>query len=151
MTVDIQKTRHPFLDGKPKRMFIDGKWVEAASGKTFETINPSTGEVLASVAEGDSEDIDRAVEAARRAFNGPWRKFKPFERQNLLLKLADLVEQNFEELAALDSLDMGAPISRRKAAGCGRSACCATTPARPPRFTARPSRTRCPANMSASR
>jgi len=69
--VDIQKTRHPFLDGKPKRMFIDGKWFEAASDKTFETINPSTGEVLASVAEGDSEDIDRAVEAARRAFNGP--------------------------------------------------------------------------------
>jgi aldehyde dehydrogenase (NAD+) len=114
MTVDIQKTRHPFLDGKPKRMFIDGKWVEAASGKTFETINPSTGEVLAAVAEGDSEDIDRAVEAARRAFNGPWSKFKPFERQNLLLKLADLVEQHFEELAALDSLDMGAPISRTK-------------------------------------
>jgi len=115
MTVDIQTTRHPFLDGKPKRMFIDGKWVEAASGKTFETVNPSTGQVLASVAEGDSADIDRAVAAARRAFDGPWRKFKPFERQNLLLKLADLVEQHFEELAALDTLDMGAPISRTKA------------------------------------
>jgi aldehyde dehydrogenase (NAD+) len=112
MTADVLTTHHPFLDGKPKRMFIDGKWVEAASGKTFDSINPSTGEVLAQVAEGDSEDIDRAVAAARRAFDGPWRKFKPFERQNILLKLADLVEKNFEELAALDTLDMGAPISR---------------------------------------
>jgi aldehyde dehydrogenase (NAD+) len=112
MTVDVMTTRHPFLDGKPKRMLIDGKWLEAASGKTFETINPSTGQVLASVAEGDAEDIDRAVAAARAAFNGPWSKTKPFERQNILLRLADLVEKNFEELAALDTLDMGAPISR---------------------------------------
>ena len=103
---------HPFLTGKPKRLLIDGKWVEAASGKTFETLNPSTGDVLARVAEGDREDIDRAVDAARRAFDGPWRKFKPFERQNLLLRLADLVERHFDELAALDTLDMGAPISR---------------------------------------
>ena len=110
----IDATRHPFLTGKPKRLFIDGKWVEAASGKTFETHNPSTGEVLAAVAEGDSEDIDRAVDAARRAFNGPWRKFKPYERQALLLKLADLVEEHFDELAALDTLDMGAPISRTR-------------------------------------
>jgi aldehyde dehydrogenase (NAD+) len=112
MTVDTFTAHHPFLHGKTKRMFIDGRWVEAASGKTFETTNPSTGEVLATVAEGDAEDIDRAVEAARRAFNGPWSKFKPFERQNLLLRLADLVEKHFEELAALDTLDMGAPISR---------------------------------------
>jgi len=103
---------HPFLTGKAKRLFIDGKWVEAASGKTFDTHNPSTGALLASVAEGDAEDIDRAVEAARRAFDGPWRKSKPFERQNLLLKLADLVEKHFDELAQLDTLDMGAPISR---------------------------------------
>ena len=110
----LSPTPHPFLTGQPKRLFIDGRWVEAASGRTFDTINPSTGEVLASVAEGDSEDIDRAVEAARRAFDGPWRKFKPFDRQNLLLKLADLVERDFDELAALDTLDMGAPISRTK-------------------------------------
>ena len=110
----LNAKQHPFLTGKPKCLFIDGKWVEAASGRTFDTHNPSTGEVLASVAEGDSEDIDRAVAAARRALNGPWSKFKPFERQNLLLKLADLVEQNFDELAALDTLDMGAPISRTR-------------------------------------
>jgi aldehyde dehydrogenase (NAD+) len=114
MTAEILLTRHPFLDNKPKRMLIDGKWLEAASGKTFETINPSTGEVLAKVAEGDAEDIDRAVDAARRAFRGPWSKFKPFERQNLLLKLADLVERHFDELTALDTLDMGAPIGRTR-------------------------------------
>jgi aldehyde dehydrogenase (NAD+) len=112
MNAIIPATRHPFLDGKPKRMLIDGRWVEASSGKTFETINPSTGQAIATVAEGGAEDINRAVEAARRAFNGPWSKFKPFERQNLLLKLADLVDANFEALAALDTLDMGAPISR---------------------------------------
>jgi len=95
-------------------MLIDGKWVGAASGKTFDTINPATGQVLAAVAEGDREDIDRAVKAARRAFEGPWRKVKPFERQNMLLRLAELVDQHFEELAALDTLDMGAPISRTR-------------------------------------
>ncbi len=114
MTVDVRLTRHPFLDGKLKRMLIDGKWLEAASGKTFETFNPATGELLATVAEGDAEDIDRAVAAARRAFEGPWSKFKPFKRQNLLLKLADLVDKHFEELADLDTLDMGAPMSRTR-------------------------------------
>ncbi|WP_159993456.1 aldehyde dehydrogenase family protein [Roseomonas sp. 18066] len=105
---------HPFLTGKPKRLFIDGQWVEAASGKTFATHNPATGEQLAEVAEGDAEDIDRAVAAARRAFEGPWSRFKPAERQALLLRLADLVEAHIEELAVLDTLDMGAPISRTR-------------------------------------
>jgi len=108
----IERMSHPFLDGKTKRLLIDGKWVEAASGKTFASINPATGEVLATVAEGDAEDIDRAVAAARRAFDGPWSKIKPFERQLMLLRLADLVERHFEELSMLDTLDMGAPISR---------------------------------------
>ena len=108
------RDRHPFLTGKPKRLFVDGKWVEAASGKTFTTLNPATGEALAEVAEGGAEDIDRAVAAARRAFNGPWSRAKPAERQALLLRLADLVEANIEELAALDTLDMGAPISRTR-------------------------------------
>jgi len=114
MTV-IEKTRgskHPFLNGKPKRLLIDGKWVEAVSGKTFDSINPATGEVLSKVAEGDKEDINRAVAAARRAFEGSWSRTKPYERQQLLLKLADLVERHFEELSILDTLDMGAPISR---------------------------------------
>src|SRR4051794_29688226 len=115
VTQAIPITRHPYADGSYKKMLIDGKWVEAASGKTFETHNPATGELLATVAEGDAEDINRAVAAARRAFEGPWSKVKPFERQALLLKLADLVEKNFDELATLDTLDMGAPVQRTKA------------------------------------
>jgi aldehyde dehydrogenase (NAD+) len=106
--------RPAYLDGKTKPMLIDGRWVQAASGKTFESRNPATGELLAQVAEGDREDIDRAVAAARKAFNGPWSKWKPAERQLLLLKLADLVEQHIEELAALDTYDMGGPISRTR-------------------------------------
>ena len=105
---------HPYADGSYKKMLIDGKWVDAASGKKFETLNPATGELLATVAEGEAEDINRAVTAARRAFEGPWSKVKPFERQSLLLRLADLVEKNFEELSQLDTLDMGAPISRTR-------------------------------------
>jgi aldehyde dehydrogenase (NAD+) len=111
----IPITRHPFANGAYKQMLIDGKWVDAASGKRFETRNPATGELLATVAEGAKEDIDRAVAAARRAFEGPWSKVKPFERQNLLLRLADLVEKNFDELSQLDTLDMGAPVSRTRA------------------------------------
>jgi aldehyde dehydrogenase (NAD+) len=110
----IPLTRHAYADGSFKKMLIDGKWVEAASGKRFESRNPATGELLATVAEGDREDINRAVTAARKAFEGPWSKFKPFERQEILLKLADLVEKHFDELSSLDTLDMGAPISRTR-------------------------------------
>ncbi len=112
-TIDsLKHLTHPWLDGRTKRMLIDGQWVDAASGKTFQTHNPATGRLLATVAEGDAADIDLAVKAARRAFEGPWSRMKPFERQALLLKLADLVEAHFEELSWLDTLDMGAPISR---------------------------------------
>src|SRR5215813_15060018 len=104
--------RPAFLDGQLKRMLINGQWVEAASGKTFASLNPSTGETLAMVAEGDAEDINRAVAAARRAFEGSWSTFKPYDRQQVLLKLADLVEKHFDEFCALDTMDMGAPISR---------------------------------------
>jgi len=114
VTQAVPITRHPYADGSYKKMLIDGKWVDAASGEKFETLNPATGEVLATVAEGDAEDINRAVAAARRAFEGPWSRTKPFERQAMLLKLADLVEKNFEELSQLDTLDMGAPISRTR-------------------------------------
>src|SRR5215470_12828056 len=110
----IPLNRHPFADGAFKQMLIGGKWVDAASGKSFESRNPATGELLATVAEGDKEDIDRAVAAARKAFVGPWSKFKPYERQQVLLKLADLVERHFDELSSLDTLDMGAPISRTR-------------------------------------
>lgn len=94
-----------------KRLLIDGEHVEALSGKTFPTINPSTGEVIAHLALGEAADVDRAVASARKAFNGPWSKFKPSERQAVLLKLAELVERDFEELAVLDTLEMGRPIA----------------------------------------
>ena len=97
------------------QLLIDGKWVDAQSGKTFESLNPATGDVLTLVAEGDAADVDLAVAAARRAFTGPWSKMKPYERQAILLKLADLVERHIEELSTLDTLDMGAPISRTRA------------------------------------
>ncbi len=106
------KANPAFLDGKPKQLFIGGEWVDALSGKTFATINPATGEVLAHVAEGAAADIDRAVNAARKAFEGPWSKCKPAERQAMLLRLAELVEADIEQLAMLDTLDMGAPIQR---------------------------------------
>src|ERR1700731_4865309 len=110
----VPMTRHAFADGSFKQMLIDGKWLDAASGKHFESRNPATGELLATVAEGDAEDINRAVAAARKAFEGPWSKFKAYERQQILLKLADLVERHFDELSSLDTLDMGAPISRTR-------------------------------------
>ena len=88
--------------------FIDGNFVDAASGKTFDSINPATGEVLAAVAECDVEDVDRAVAAARKAFEaGHWSRMGPSDRKEVLLKLAGLIRENLEEMALLDSLDMG--------------------------------------------
>ena len=107
--------RAPFLDGNPKLLLIDGKWTAALSGRTFDTINPSTGKLLAQVAEAAPADIDLAVAAARRAFEGPWGRMKPFDRQQCLLKLADLVDMHFDELALLDTLDMGGPIASTSA------------------------------------
>ncbi len=104
--------RPAFLDGKVKGLFIDGKSRPALSGKSFDTINPSTGEVLAQVAQAGVEDIDLAVGAARRAFEGEWARFKPFDRQQVMLSLAELVDKHYDELAMLDTLDMGGPISR---------------------------------------
>jgi hypothetical protein len=97
--------------------FIGGKWLDSVSGKTFDTINPATGEVICNVAEGDKADIDLAVKAARTAFeSGPWSKMDASERGRLLNKLADAVEKHKEELAALESLDNGKPIRDSRAA-----------------------------------
>jgi len=88
--------------------FIDGRFVHAASGETFESVNPATGEVLAQVAACDAPDVDRAVVAARHAFEGGvWSRAAPSHRKDVLLRLAGLIRQNLEELALLDSLDMG--------------------------------------------
>ena len=93
------------------QLFIDGQWRDARSGKTFETINPATEEKIADVAEGDAADVDDAVKAARRAFESKeWKKMDARDRGRLIYKLADLLEENLEELAALESLDNGKPL-----------------------------------------
>src|SRR5690349_1282152 len=95
----------------PRKMLINGKWCDSASGKTFPTYDPSTGAVLANVAEGGWEDINRAVIAARNAFeHGPWRKLTPSERGRLIWKLGDLLLEHLEEFAQLESLDNGKPV-----------------------------------------
>ncbi|KAG7578549.1 Aldehyde dehydrogenase domain [Arabidopsis thaliana x Arabidopsis arenosa] len=90
------------------KLFINGLFLDAASGKTFETIDPRNGEVIAKIAEGDKEDVDLAVKAARHAFDhGPWPRMTGFERAKLINKFADLIEENIEELAKLDAVDGG--------------------------------------------
>src|SRR5580693_4724642 len=106
----------PFLAGT-KKILIGGKWVNAKSGKTFPVYNPATGQEIARVAEGDREDIELAVKAARTAFeSGPWHRMTPSERGRLIWKLGDLLEQHLEEFAELESLDNGKPISVARAA-----------------------------------
>ncbi len=115
--------RPRFADGQLRRLLIDGQLVDATSGKTFECLDPATGETLALIAEGDAHDIDLAVAAARRAFDhGPWANMKPFDRQVILSRFADLVDERHEEIACLDTLDMGMPLvrtlgNRRRAVG----------------------------------
>ena len=100
-----------------KKLLIDGEWVEAASGKTFSTPNPATGERLADVAHGEAEDINRAVRAARRAFDGgPWRTMSPSDRGKIIWRIGDLIEATTEELAQLESLDNGKPLTIARAA-----------------------------------
>lgn len=94
------------------RAYIDGEFVEAASGKSFPTINPATGQIITNVTSCDSADVDRAVAAARRAFEeGTWSQMAPGDRKDVLLKFADLIEENIEELALLEALDAGKPIT----------------------------------------
>ncbi|MES0880931.1 aldehyde dehydrogenase [Roseibium sp. SCP14] len=90
------------------KAFIDGKFVDAQSGRTFDSVNPATGGILAAVAECDAADVDLAVAAGRRAFeDGRWSRMAPGDRKSVLLKLAELIRENLEEMALLDSLDMG--------------------------------------------
>ncbi|XP_071733922.1 aldehyde dehydrogenase family 2 member B4, mitochondrial-like [Rutidosis leptorrhynchoides] len=92
---------------------IDGKFVDSASGKTFPTLDPRTGEVIADVAEGDAEDINRAVSAARKAFDeGPWPKMTAYERSCILLRFADLVEKHNDDIASLESWNSGKPYEQ---------------------------------------
>src|SRR5258705_10546856 len=102
--VQLEASVKSFVSAAQRKMLIDGRWVAAASGKTFDTLNPATGEVLAKVAEGDAEDVDRAVKVARRVFDeGKWANSAPRERQQLLFRIADLIEQHAGELAQLET------------------------------------------------
>ncbi|PWA65067.1 aldehyde dehydrogenase [Artemisia annua] len=95
------------------KLLIDGKFVDSASGKTFPALDPRTGEVIADVAEGDAEDINRAVSAARKAFDeGPWPRMTAYERSCILLRFADLVEKHNDEIAALESWNSGKPYEQ---------------------------------------
>ena len=101
------------------KLLIDGQWRDSVSGKTFAPVNPATEEVIAEVAEGDAADIDLAVKAARRAFDdhrGAWRKMDARDRGHLMSRLADLIEENKDELAELESLDNGKPINESRTA-----------------------------------
>src|SRR4029079_6182936 len=90
--------KKPPVKIRQTKMLIDGKWVDSTSGRTFESINPAPGDVLANVAEGEQADIDKAVKAARKAFEkGPWKKMNARERGKILNRLADLIEQNKDE------------------------------------------------------
>jgi len=103
-TADFVSQRH--------QLYIDGRFVSAASGKAFPVFNPATGDVIAEVPEAEEEDVNRAVLAARRAFDdGPWPRMSPSERGRMIWKLADLLEQNLEEFAEIESLDNGKPRS----------------------------------------
>jgi aldehyde dehydrogenase (NAD+) len=107
------------------KLLINNRWVNSQSGKTFATVNPTTGEEICQVAEADAADVDLAVKAARAAFDrGPWRKTNGVARARLLHKLADLIEANAEELARLESLDNGKPLAMARAVDVNATAAC---------------------------
>ena len=102
-----------FVQGT-KKLLIGGQWVEPRSGQRIEAINPATGELLCHIAQGDAQDVDLAVAAARHAFEGPWSRFTAHERRKLLLRVHDAILDNFDELALIETLDMGAPLARTR-------------------------------------
>ncbi|HKQ96317.1 MAG TPA: aldehyde dehydrogenase family protein [Candidatus Polarisedimenticolia bacterium] len=106
MTTELRETL------RPARLFIDGQWSDAANGATFQTINPATEEPLTAVAEGGVADVERAVDAAQRAFaSGPWAKMPASERGRILWKIGDLIDANLQEMARLETLDQGKTIT----------------------------------------
>jgi aldehyde dehydrogenase (NAD+) len=117
MATALEPTTFALPEVRQTQLLIGGKWQDAVSGKTFATVNPATEETIAEVAEGDAADIDLAAKAARAAFEtGPWAKMDARDRGKLMTKLANLIEDNFDELAALESLDNGKPICDARAA-----------------------------------
>jgi phenylacetaldehyde dehydrogenase len=115
----------PALLSQPLRMLIDGEWVSSQSGARMDVINPSNGQVLVQESLGGAYEVDLAVQAARRAFeSGPWSRMRPAERTRLLLKLADALEQNGDELALLETLNTGKPLKMARAFDIGMAAEC---------------------------
>ncbi|KAJ0094354.1 hypothetical protein Patl1_16174 [Pistacia atlantica] len=109
----IEEPLTPSVKVDYTQLLINGKFVDSASGKTFPTLDPRTGNVIAHVAEGDSEDVDRAVAAARKAFDeGPWPKMTAYERSRILLRFADLLEKHNDEVATLETWDNGKPYEQ---------------------------------------
>src|SRR5580704_3118110 len=106
-----RQTTPPVSASSPKLLLIDGQHVPSVSGRTFKTLNPATEQVIAEVAEGNEVDVERAVAAARRAFEGPWRTMRASERGQILLRLVDLMKKHADEIIALESLDAGKPIA----------------------------------------
>ena len=107
------------------KLLITNRWIASESGKTFATINPSTGEEICQVAEADAADVNKAVHAARAAFeHGPWRKMPASERGRLMNRLADLIEKHADDLARLESLDNGKPVGVAKAVDVAATVAC---------------------------
>ncbi len=115
-TLETTSPRQAFL-AQTKRMLIDGQWISAASGETFDVYDPARGEVIDRVPAGDAHDVDLAVAAARRAFeDSDWSRLTASERGRLVWRIGDLILENVEELAQLESLDNGKPIVVARAA-----------------------------------
>ena len=115
-TLTLDKRVHDFIVSR-RQLFIDGQLVDSKSGKTFETVNPATGETLSTVAEGDAVDIDLAVQAARRAFDdGPWGRMTPSDRGRIIWRIGDLITERLEEFAKARDLDNGKPLAVAHAA-----------------------------------
>ena len=110
LTQPRDRTIPEFATGPAKQLLIDGNWVDAASGETMESADPTTGSPLPPLAQAGAADVDQAVAAARRAFDGPWRAFRPRDRARVLNRLADLIEARADEFAHIDTVDMGSPL-----------------------------------------
>src|SRR4051794_3686551 len=118
MIPDTARARAGSFTSRPRELFINGRWQAAQSGETFEVIDPARARVFAHAAAGDAPDIDAAVQAARTAFeSGPWPAMTPAQRARLLLKLADLIEANGDEIALLETLDNGMPFRMARFGG----------------------------------
>jgi phenylacetaldehyde dehydrogenase len=118
MIPDVARTRASAFTSRPRELYIGGRWQAAKSGQTFDVVDPANAQVFAHAAAGDAADVDAAVQAARKAFeSGPWASMTPAQRARLLLKLADLVEANGDEIALLESLDNGMPFRMAKFGG----------------------------------